>query len=395
MCEMKDTIKSVIKPQTNRSYLPGSEIAGISYRLMDIPLKQPFRFATNTLTMLPYAWVRIETKGGTIGFGEAPTYWDPTGETQYAAIGAFRLWEDSLIGKSVFAVRDICRNMEETARGAYAARCAIETAVLDALAQIMDVPAVDLLGGVQNTIKLNAAIGLADMRLDTDGRIDEVAAKVDSGARVIKIKSSGASYTQDITLIKLLRERYGDSLTLFIDANQSWGDAYAAARRIDELSALGVSWIEQPIDAQDMRGQQYLVGRSPLPIMLDEGVMDSVSLANAITTGTVQYANLKLAKAGGPFSAMKFIDVAEANGVPYSIGSMVESGLGMLANYAVAQAGRPITCDFDAYSLVDDSLDVGFMRDGELLRRKDESKPGLGYDREQMERAFARGKTIN
>ncbi len=371
-----------------------TKIVNIDYRLVNIPLKQPFRFATNTLTSLPYAWLRIETKGGVVGFGEAPTYWDPTGETQYAAIGAFKLWERSLIGQNVGDVRAICSMMERTSRGAYAARCAAETAVLDALAQTVNVPAVTCLGGAQSRVKVNANITLVDANALADERIDEVATKVAAGLRTIKLKGSAASYVQDIALVKTIRERYGDTLTLFVDANQSWGDASTAARRVRELADLGVSWVEQPIAAQDIRGQKYLATQAALPTMLDEGVTDCVSLTNAIAAGTVQYANLKLAKAGGPFSAMKFVDIAEANYIPYAIGSMVESGLGMLANYAVARASRPLTCDFDVYSLVDDGLDVGFVREGEYLARKKDTKPGLGYDQNQLEQMFARGTSV-
>lgn len=376
-------------------YPSGARIAKISYRTVDMPLKQPFRFATSTLRNLPYAWVRIVTSDGVVGFGEAPTYWDPTGETQLAAIGAFKLWEDVLIGRSVFAVREICALLEKVSRGAYAARCGIEMAVLDAHAKTLNVPAFVCLGGAQSRVKVNAVIGLlSDNASGADKRFAEVIAKIGSGIRTIKIKSSDASFEQDLALVRKVRERFGNKLVLFVDANQSWGNAYQAAQRIDRLAAVGANWIEQPIMAHDLYGQQYLCTSARLPTMLDEGLQDYISLAGCVATRTVQYANLKLAKAGGPFSAMKFIDVAEANAISYSIGSMIESGLGMLANYHVARASRPLTCDLDAYWLVGDGLEVGFIRDGEYLTRKDETVPGLGYDLVQMEQAFNRGRIV-
>jgi L-Ala-D/L-Glu epimerase len=392
-CKRDEIMDEKIKKKGSL-FWAGAEIAEISYRTMDIPLKEPFRFATNTLTSLPYAWVRIVTKDGTIGFGEAPTYWDPTGETQLAAIGAFQLWEGSLIGRSVFAVRDICSLIERVAPGAYAARCGIEMAILDVLAKIQGVPAVNILGGVQSDVRVNAVIGLLGDEADKDRRLENVIERVDTGTRIVKIKSSADSFERDVDLVRQICDRYGRMVTVFVDANQSWSDAYQAVRRIDELAAAGASWIEQPVLASDNLGQRYLYAKASLPVMLDEGVSDYISLANCITDGTVQYANLKLAKAGGPFSAMKFVNVAEANAIPYSIGSMVESGLGMLANYAVAQASQPLTSDFDAYSLVDDGLDVGFIRDGANLLRKDKNLPGLGYNLAQMEQAFARGQVI-
>jgi L-alanine-DL-glutamate epimerase-like enolase superfamily enzyme len=376
-------------------YPPGTQIAEITYRTVRIPLRQPFRFAATELTSLPYAWVRIVTRDGVIGFGEAPTHWDPTGETQLAAIGAFELWKAYLVGRSVFAIREICSFIERISRGAYAARCAIETAILDACTKIHSIPAVDMLGGIQNSVKVNAVIGLPKEGIpEADERFAEVTAKVNAGFRTIKIKSSAISFERDVELVQKIHDRFGDTLTLFVDANQSWGDAYQAHHRIDICASLGVRWIEQPINAQDVSGHQYLRSKASLPVMLDESVTDYVSLANCIAVKAVQYANLKLAKTGGPFSALKFISVADAHAIPYIIGSMIESGLGMLANYHVARASQPLSCDFDAYWLVDDGLDVGFVQTGEYLERKNDRKPGLGYDLAQIEHMFARGRTV-
>jgi hypothetical protein len=73
---------------------------------------------------------------------------------------------------------------------------------------------------------------------------------------------------------------------------------------------------------------------------------------------------------------------------------MIESGLGMLANYHVARASQPLSCDFDAYWLVDDGLDVGFVQTGEYLERQNDMEPGLGYNLAQIEHMFARGRTV-
>lgn len=369
-----------------------TQITKVEYRLMDFALRQPFRFATAELTYLPYAWIKLTTADGTVGFGEAPTYWDPTGETQLAAIGAFKLWEPLLIGQDALAVRDICRLIEQASRGAYAARCSVETAILDIAAKSMNVPAAVVLGTTARPVYVNGVIGLPAGA--ADNRFDAAAAKIAAGMRTIKLKSSDESFEQDVRLVQKLISQYGPDITVFVDANQSWGDACEALGRVRRMAQAGAAWVEQPIAAGDMRGQQYVCQNSPLPIMLDEAVTDDLSLARACQAGAVNYANLKLAKAGGPFSAMKFAAVAEANGIAYSIGSMVESGLGMLANYCVAQACLPLTCDLDAYSLVDDGLDVGFVRDGAALTRRDDTLPGLGYDLAQMERVFQQGKTV-
>ena len=68
-----------------------SAISRINAVALNIPLKSPFVFASCKLDQLPYALVRVETDDGLIGYGECPTYWDPSGETQMSAIGAIEL----------------------------------------------------------------------------------------------------------------------------------------------------------------------------------------------------------------------------------------------------------------------------------------------------------------
>src|SRR5688500_16358966 len=77
---------------------PVGRIQEITAICRDIPLRRPFRFASHELNTLPYAWVRAETSEGLVGYGECPTYWDPSGETQLAAVGAVRHLAPSLKG---------------------------------------------------------------------------------------------------------------------------------------------------------------------------------------------------------------------------------------------------------------------------------------------------------
>lgn len=383
--------------ETSTANYADSNIVSIDCRVMEIPLLTPFRFATYTLNTLPYTWVRLQTADDRVTYGEAPTYWDPTGETSLGAVGAIEHWKDEgILRQNTRNVGQIRELMESTAGGAYAARCAIEMAILDNLGQTLNKPAVELLGGIRSPVKSHAVIGLPSPESDQDNRLEEVENKVAGGASVVKFKSSAPSYEQDARLIEAVDDRYGNNIVKFVDANQSWGDARSALPKIKKMAELGVDWIEQPINAIDLEDQSYLAENSPIPIMLDESVMDYRSLKNLIYLGIAKSVNLKLAKAGGPFSAMKFIELAEQNNIPYSIGSMVESGLGMLSNFVVAQASAPITCGFDAYTTVDDGLDVGFIREGELFKRRAdyESRPGLGYDPVEMKNAFNRGYIV-
>jgi L-alanine-DL-glutamate epimerase-like enolase superfamily enzyme len=98
--------------------------------------------------------------------------------------------------------------------------------------------------------------------------------------------------------------------------------------------------------------------------------------------------NIKLAKSGGMFLGSKLFAIAQAANTPCMLGSMIESSLGMLANYHFARAHPMATCGLSAYSYVKDPISVGLRLSGGTLQL-DGEYPGLGYpDPAPFERVF-------
>src|SRR5947208_14268936 len=53
-------------------------IADVRVRLADIPVKRPHKMSFTTLEAVNFAFVRIETRGGLVGWGEAACLGGPT-----------------------------------------------------------------------------------------------------------------------------------------------------------------------------------------------------------------------------------------------------------------------------------------------------------------------------
>src|SRR5256885_15376442 len=53
-------------------------IADVRVRLADIPVKRPHKMSFTTLEAVNFAFVRIETRGGLVGWGEAACLGRPT-----------------------------------------------------------------------------------------------------------------------------------------------------------------------------------------------------------------------------------------------------------------------------------------------------------------------------
>src|SRR5207302_1815086 len=123
-------------------------------------------------------------------------------------------------------------------------------------------------------------------------------------------------------------------------------------------------------------------------IIADESVYSPVDALRLIRADAVDMINIKLAKSGGMYLGKKLHAIAQAGNLACMLGSMVESSLGMLANYHFARAYQMVTCGLSAYSLVDGDVDVGLqLANGELTVA--EERPGLGYpDGSAYERYF-------
>ena len=126
------------------------------------------------------------------------------------------------------------------------------------------------------------------------------------------------------------------ALPLQVDVNEYW-ELEEALAAVQELAALGVEYVEQPLAAGDPGGAR-LKRESPLPIYVDEDVhrLDSVAACAERAHGI----NIKLAKSGGIREAVRMAHAARALGLGVMLGCMIESGLGISA---AAQIGS--LCD--------------------------------------------------
>src|SRR5215468_586239 len=105
---------------------------------LDVALLQPFGIAGGTSERVEAALVTVELSDGTLGFGEAAPLPAFNGETRAATLEAVLEARRAVEGEDARAWRRISARLPARAGGA--ARCAIETAVLDALAKRAGMP---------------------------------------------------------------------------------------------------------------------------------------------------------------------------------------------------------------------------------------------------------------
>jgi L-alanine-DL-glutamate epimerase-like enolase superfamily enzyme len=255
-------------------------------------------------------------------------------------------------------------------------RMLLDVALHDLAAREAGVAVADLLGRAAGS---GGSIALATNQTLFWSPFDEFVMRAEAyvarGFRDLKVRVAAGDITEDLRRVAALRDRFGTAVTLAIDANGCWSAA-DAARHLDALAPFDLAYAEQPIAAGDWPSVLELAARSPVPIMLDEGVASADDVARIAAAGGRVMAHLKLVKLGGMAATASAARTLSAAGAPFMIGQMNEGHAATAAAMHVAAATGPRFAElYAADGLIDDPASGVGYRDG--LARLD-AGPGLG-----------------
>lgn len=176
---------------------------------------------------------------------------------------------------------------------------------------------------------------------DYDGMLRQVKKKLLQGFRCIKFKIGAIAWDEELRLLKTVRSRYSkDSLQIRVDANGGLVKPFDGSEKamdevlakLDELNALGVHSIEQPIMAGQWDKMADLCQRTPLPIALDEELIGVNQLADKqrlLDTIRPQFIVLKPMLHGGMAGTIEWANEANKRGIGSWITSALESNIGL------------------------------------------------------------------
>ncbi len=122
-----------------------------------------------------------------------------------------------------------------------------------------------------------------------------------------------------------------------IDANQGYSteQALAFARAVAGRDRL--AWFEQPVDKADWDSMEKVCREAPVPILLDEPILDVRDVDRAVAVGA-HGVKLKLCKHRGPAHTLRLARRAQGRGLRVVFGNGVAGALGNLAEYLVLSA---------------------------------------------------------
>jgi mandelate racemase len=192
----------------------------------------------------------------------------------------------------------------------------IDLAAWDALAQSQGLPLVRLLGGAPRPVQAYNSNGLGILPISSLQR--EAVELVEEGFHAVKLRLGRADAEADLEALRAVKKAIGPGITLMVDFNQALtvAEALKRGRLIDEEG--GVSWIEEPIRADDFAGAARLARDIRTPIQLGENFMGPEQMAQALAAGACDYAMPDAERIGGVTGFMRAAALAQAAGMEMS-----------------------------------------------------------------------------
>ena len=152
-----------------------------------------------------------------------------------------------------------CRNLGRPGVASMAI-AAVDTALWDLKARILELPLATLLDAIRESVPVYGSGGFCSY---PDGRLaEQLAGWVKQGIPRVKMKV-GREPDRDLKRVEEAREAIGSDTDLFVDANGALSRAQALwfARRYAE--DYDVRWFEEPVSSDDLEGLRLLRDRAP------------------------------------------------------------------------------------------------------------------------------------
>ena len=315
-------------------------IATIELHHVALPPRREHKWTGLTEPIGGYVLVKMTDASGLAGWGEAPALKDWGGEFGRYFGESFattievvtRYLAPAVKGCTPGEIAELHARMDAAIKGYPYAKAAVEFAAYDLAGRQCGLPVHRLLGGAcRRRIAVTHSIGL----LPFDQAEREAAQVAREGIRTIKIKI-GTDADRDVEMVRRIRDTVGPGIALCCDANMGYrtpGEAIRAWRRMEACDLL---YFEQPVEGIARLAE---VARAiDAPVMADESAWNAHDIIEIVEKRAAQIVSIYTTKPGGLYRAMEVAAVARAAGLVCNVNGSVETGIGNLANLALAAA---------------------------------------------------------
>jgi len=302
-------------------------------RHINIPFNVTFSHSSYSRSTVEGIIVEIHTEDGLIGYGETLPRDYVTGETHTSVVRhllknvfprlnkkTFLSWQDTLDWLELFE-----EHIPELSKHEMCVKAAIELALLDVHAKVLNEPLIKLLAEYQPSAKKIDNIEYSAIYSSGNEKVYQKYNSVFApyNFRQVKFKV-GVDLEKELEMAKQLKRDHGQSVQLRIDANEAW-NLEQAIKSLKEFSKLGVVCCEQPLPANEQLLYPALMKEvgSYIHLCADESLCTIDDAKWLAANKAVSVFNLRVSKNGGILNALKIARIAKENGIKCQLGSQV------------------------------------------------------------------------
>lgn len=193
---------------------------------------------------------------------------------------------------------------------------ALDAALWDLKARLLDLPLVSLLGAARERIAVYGSGGFTSYSI---ARLrEQLGGWVASGIRDVKMKI-GRDPERDPARVAEARDAIGDAASLYVDANGGY-DRKQALRLAIEFAEHRVSWFEEPVSSDDLDGLRLIRNRVPagMEIAAGEYGYDAMYFRRMLAAGAVDVLQADATRCGGVTGFMLASALCDAWNIPLS-----------------------------------------------------------------------------
>ena len=256
---------------------------------------------------------------------------------------------------------------------------AVDTALWDLKARLLDLPLVTLLGAARQAVPIYGSGGFTSY---SDPQLQQqLSGWVQQGIPSVKMKI-GRDAQADIHRVRVAREAIGSQAELFVDANGAYTRKQALAQA-EKFSEFGVTWFEEPVSSDDLPGLRLMRDRGPagMEIAAGEYGYDTFYFRRMLDAQAVDVLQADATRCGGITGFLRAASVCDAYGLPLS----AHTAPAIHAHVGCAAPRLRNLEYFHDHVRIEDMFFHGVLQpiNGEL--RPDLSRPGMGIELKQAD----------
>jgi L-alanine-DL-glutamate epimerase-like enolase superfamily enzyme len=195
---------------------------------------------------------------------------------------------------------------------------AVDVALWDLKARLLDLPLHRLLGAVRDEVPVYGSGGFTTYSPSQLER--QLSGWLEQGMSQIKIKigeSSGTRVSRDLARMRQARQVIGDDVELFVDANGGY-QRKQAIRVLQSVQDLDITWFEEPVSSDDLDGLREVRDAVPADVTAGEYGYDLPYFARMCAAGAVDCLQADVSRCGGITEWLRVAAVAAAHNLQIS-----------------------------------------------------------------------------